>query len=35
VNLDDADMEALDEALAPTKVSGPRYGAAMMSMVDR
>jgi len=35
VNLDGADMKALDEALAPTKVSGPRYGAAMMSMVDR
>ena len=35
ISLSAADMKALDEALAPNKVSGPRYGAAMMSMVDR
>jgi aryl-alcohol dehydrogenase-like predicted oxidoreductase len=35
INLDEGDMKALDEALEATKVSGPRYGAAMMSMVDR
>ena len=35
ISLSSADMDALDEALAPSKVSGPRYGAAMMSMVDR
>jgi aryl-alcohol dehydrogenase-like predicted oxidoreductase len=35
INLDEEDMKALDEALAATKISGPRYGAAMMSMVDR
>jgi hypothetical protein len=28
-------MKALDDALAPNKVSGPRYGARMMSMIDR
>jgi len=33
--LNDEDMKALDEALAPAKVSGPRYGETMMSMVDR
>jgi aryl-alcohol dehydrogenase-like predicted oxidoreductase len=35
ISLNAAEMKALDEALAPNKVSGPRYGAAMMSMVDR
>lgn len=35
ISLSAADIKALDEALAPSKVSGPRYGAAMMSMVDR
>jgi aryl-alcohol dehydrogenase-like predicted oxidoreductase len=35
ISLDPADMKALDDALAPNKVSGPRYGARMMSMVDR
>ena len=35
VALDDAQIEALDEALAPGKVSGPRYGEKMMAMVDR
>lgn len=29
------DMRKLDEALAPGKVSGPRYGDKMMAMVDR
>lgn len=28
-------MVALDEALAPEKVSGPRYNATVMSMIDR
>jgi len=28
-------MRALDEALAPEKISGPRYSPAAMSMVDR
>jgi aryl-alcohol dehydrogenase-like predicted oxidoreductase len=35
ISLNSADMKALDDALAPNKVSGPRYGATMMSMVDR
>ena len=35
ITLEDGDMNALDEALAPSKVSGPRYGETMMSMVDR
>jgi aryl-alcohol dehydrogenase-like predicted oxidoreductase len=33
--LDDRDMKALDEALAPAKIAGPRYAETMMSMVDR
>jgi aryl-alcohol dehydrogenase-like predicted oxidoreductase len=35
VRLDAAEMAALDDALAANKIAGPRYGAAMMSMVDR
>ena len=35
VALDAAQMQALDEALAPGKVAGPRYNATVMSMVDR
>jgi aryl-alcohol dehydrogenase-like predicted oxidoreductase len=35
IALDAAEMKALDEALAAQNVSGPRYGSAMMSMVDR
>ena len=35
ISLNPADMKALDDALAPGKVSGPRYGATMMSMIDR
>jgi len=35
VELDAAQMAALDAALAPEKVSGPRYTPAMMRMVDR
>ncbi len=35
IALEPAQMQALDEALAPTKIAGPRYGATMMSMVDR
>ncbi|HTV85447.1 MAG TPA: aldo/keto reductase [Dyella sp.] len=33
--LDDAQMKALDEALAPGSISGPRYNDKMMAMVDR
>jgi aryl-alcohol dehydrogenase-like predicted oxidoreductase len=33
--LDPAQMKALDGALAPGKVSGPRYGEKMMATVDR
>ncbi|WP_095205029.1 aldo/keto reductase [Mesorhizobium carmichaelinearum] len=33
--LDAAEMSALDEALAPGKISGPRYGERGMAMVDR
>jgi aryl-alcohol dehydrogenase-like predicted oxidoreductase len=35
IPLNAADMKALDDALAPDKISGPRYGERMMSMVDR
>jgi aryl-alcohol dehydrogenase-like predicted oxidoreductase len=35
VTLSTAEMTTLDGALAPDKVSGPRYTAAQMSMVDR
>jgi len=35
VEIDPAQMKILDEALAPGKVSGPRYAAASQSMVDR
>jgi aryl-alcohol dehydrogenase-like predicted oxidoreductase len=35
ISLNPAEMKALDDALAPNKVSGPRYTAARMSMVDR
>ena len=35
VTLSAAEMTTLDGALAPDKVSGPRYTAAQMSMVDR
>ena len=35
ISLDSAQMKVLDEALAPNKVSGPRYGTDMMAMVDR
>jgi aryl-alcohol dehydrogenase-like predicted oxidoreductase len=33
--LSGAEMTALDAALAPDKVAGPRYGAKQMAMVDR
>jgi aryl-alcohol dehydrogenase-like predicted oxidoreductase len=33
--LDEAWMTALDAALAPSKISGPRYNPTIMSMVDR
>jgi aryl-alcohol dehydrogenase-like predicted oxidoreductase len=35
LELDAQEIHALDNALAPSKVSGPRYEEAMMSMVDR
>lgn len=35
LSLNPAEMQALDDALAPEKVAGPRYAPAMMSMVDR
>ena len=35
IALDAAQMKALDEALSPDKIAGPRYGEAMMAMVDR
>jgi aryl-alcohol dehydrogenase-like predicted oxidoreductase len=35
IELDSADMQALDAALDPAKVSGKRYGERMMTMVDR
>ena len=35
VALDAEDMDALDAALAPDKIAGPRYGARQMAMVDR
>jgi aryl-alcohol dehydrogenase-like predicted oxidoreductase len=35
IRLDPADMEALDEALAPGKVAGPRYPEWMMETIDR
>ncbi len=33
--LNAAEMQALNDALAPGRVSGPRYSAAMQSMIDR
>jgi hypothetical protein len=33
--LDTTEMAALDEALAPGKISGPRYTERAMAMVDR
>jgi len=35
IALDEAHMKALDAALAPDKIAGPRYPATMMAMVDR
>ncbi len=35
ISLSPADMNALDDALAPNRISGPRYSATMQSMVDR
>jgi aryl-alcohol dehydrogenase-like predicted oxidoreductase len=35
IRLDPADMEALDEALAPGKIAGPRYPEWMMETIDR
>ncbi len=35
ISLNPKEMKALDDALAPDKVAGPRYQAAMMSMIDR
>ncbi len=35
MSLNDAQMKALNEALAPGKTSGPRYSEKMMALVDR
>ncbi|MEI6776848.1 MAG: aldo/keto reductase [Chloroflexales bacterium] len=35
VTLDEAQMRALDEALAPGKVAGPRYNPAIMATIER
>jgi aryl-alcohol dehydrogenase-like predicted oxidoreductase len=35
ISLDAAQMHMLEEALAPDKISGPRYNPTIMSMVDR
>jgi aryl-alcohol dehydrogenase-like predicted oxidoreductase len=35
VRLDAAELRKLTDALAPDRVSGPRYGEAMMALVDR
>ncbi|MFZ0869622.1 MAG: aldo/keto reductase [Rhodanobacter sp.] len=35
ITLDDAQMRALDDALAPEKISGPRYNEKMMGLIDR
>jgi aryl-alcohol dehydrogenase-like predicted oxidoreductase len=35
IALDDAQMKALDDALAPERISGPRYNEKMMGLIDR
>ncbi|HEY3269509.1 MAG TPA: aldo/keto reductase [Armatimonadota bacterium] len=35
ISLDAAQMQALDAALAPEKIAGPRYNPTVMTMVDR
>jgi aryl-alcohol dehydrogenase-like predicted oxidoreductase len=35
ITLDTAQIKELDDALAPGKISGPRYGERMMAMIDR
>ena len=35
VRLDPADMSAIDEALGPGKIAGPRYPEWIMATVDR
>ncbi len=35
LKLSEAEMTTLSDALAPGKIAGPRYGAAMMATVDR
>jgi aryl-alcohol dehydrogenase-like predicted oxidoreductase len=35
ISLDATQMKALDDALAPDKIAGPRYGEKMMTLVDR
>ena len=35
ISLNAKEMKALNDALAPDKIAGPRYGESMMSMVDR
>jgi aryl-alcohol dehydrogenase-like predicted oxidoreductase len=35
ISLGEADMQALDEAMAPGRIAGPRYPERMMAIVDR
>jgi aryl-alcohol dehydrogenase-like predicted oxidoreductase len=35
ITLSSAQLQALDEALAPERVAGPRYGERGMSLLDR
>jgi aryl-alcohol dehydrogenase-like predicted oxidoreductase len=35
IALSPAEMQTLDDALAPNHIAGPRYSAAMMASVDR
>ena len=35
IRLDPDEMKALDEALAPGKIAGPRYAERIMATIDR
>jgi len=35
ISLSSEELSALDEALSPNKIAGPRYNPTMMSLVDR
>jgi len=35
IALDAAQMKALDDALAPERISGPRYNEKLMATIDR